>query len=396
MKDELLTISILEKQILKCWIDNPNLILEDDIFISETAKELQFILLNLIDEHKELNEEHILTSAIEYVSKESVIAIQETKYQVEKLNDYIQKLRAKNILHSFRNELLSEINSEDTDFDKVVSIQSSLDEAIEKIENPKENEGLSFKDLIDNHIDILKDRKNGVHTTTGDYLLDKIERPVSGIWTIVGYSGSCKSTFVATQLKTRIAKRLPTVYFNTELSVEGVMDGILPSLIKETYNDMRGKMNDDEHIDFDNIIDKCNYLAEHSDKSKFAYYPNSSVCINDIKKFCLLQRKKMNLKKNDLLFAYIAASIADLKFRRVCLDKIQHILAAANYQLDFRPRLSCAVASAQKVDRALAFWVSPPQLLALGLLVFRRRVLVRDLEGYMLFLDALDSRRHDL
>ena len=305
MKDELLTISILEKQILKCWIDNPNLILEDDIFISETTKEFQFILLNLIDEHKELNEEHILTSAIEYVSKESVIAIQETKYQVEKLNDYIQKLRAKNILHSFRNELLSEINSEDTDFDKVVSIQSSLDEAIEKIENPKENEGLSFKDLIDNHIDILKDRKNGVHTTTGDYLLDKIERPVSGIWTIVGYSGSCKSTFVATQLKTRIAKRLPTVYFNTELSVEGVMDGILPSLIKETYNDMRGKMNDDEHIDFDNIIDKCNYLAEHSDKSKFAYYPNSSVCINDIKKFCLLQRKKMNLKKNDLLFAYI-------------------------------------------------------------------------------------------
>lgn len=305
MKDETLKISILEKQIIKSWLNDPSLMIEDDIFCSETAKELQFILLNLRDENKDFTEEHILSESVEYVNKDTLDSINEVNYQEDKVEDYIQNLRKKNILFSFKNELLHEINSDDTDFEKVISIQSSLDEAINKIENPKEDEGMSFSDMIDNHIETLKDRKNNVSVSTGDYLLDRLAKPTAGIWTILGYSGSCKSTFVATQLKARISKRLPTVYFNTELSQEGVMDGLLSSLIKETYYDIQGMYNDDEHIDFDTIIEKCKYLAEHSDKSKFAYFPNSTVSVNDIKRFSLIQKKKMGLKKNELLFVYV-------------------------------------------------------------------------------------------
>lgn len=304
---ENLQITILEKQIIHAIIDNPNLLFEDDIFVSEQAKEFQYILLTLKDKNMDFIEEHILCESIEYINRETVISVKDTDYQKEFFDDYKRKLYQKYLMHEFKINTLYEINKEDTDYNKLIKLNSDLSEALKTIDNPT-SQSKNWSDMINTHVDILKERKEGKQNSIGDYNFDKMIKPYKGIWTICGYSGSCKSTLLLNLLKTRIVKgnAFKSTYFNTELAESGIMDILLPSMIKESYDDVRGAFNDDEHIDFDIIIDKAESIKDHYNKfDNFRYFDNPTVTLNDLETFNVQTRKELKMKDDELLVSFV-------------------------------------------------------------------------------------------
>lgn len=307
MKDESLQIVILEKQILHAIMDNPSLIFEEDIFVSEQAKEFQYILLSLNDEGKQFIAEHILSKAIEYVNVDVVVAIQSTQYQPELFEDYKKSLYYKYILTNTREKLLNIVNSDNDDLSKIYGIEEEFQRARELAEFKGDDRNLTFSELVKLHKKTIEKRANQLRISTGCYKFDSIiPNPVAGIVTIAGFSGSTKSTLCHYLIKQRIAKRFYTTYFNTELALEGVMDSIIPSMVKIPYKDIMGLDNDDSHIDYSDIILKYNKLIKHFQNQKnFRMFPSSTVTLNDLKNFNIKARKDFGMKQDDLLFCFV-------------------------------------------------------------------------------------------
>ena len=90
-----------------------------------------------------------------------------------------------------------------------------------------------------------------------------------------------------------------------------------------------------------------------------------------------------------MLFAVVTAPCANLKIRRAFPDKVPHILGRVYDKLYIRTRFPGTVATAEKIDRALALWVAFPQFLALCRLVSCSVVFVCDREWEALFLPPL-------
>lgn len=307
MVDTQMQIMVLEKQILHAIMDNPSCLFEEDIFISEQAKEFHYILLLLNDENKTLIPEHIITKAIEYVDSNVIIAVQETQYQSDLFEDYKKALYYKNILINTKTNVLRVLNSTDDDLTKIYNIDEEFQNAKDLVEFKDDNKTLTFSELVRKHKETIERRTNQIRVSTGCYKFDSIlPNPVAGIVTIAGFSGSTKSTLCHYLVKQRIAKRFYTTYFNTELAMEGVMDSIIPSMIKIPYKDVLGLDNDDEHIDYDDIIRRYNHLIEHFQNQKnFRMFPSSTVTLNDLKNFNLQARKEFRMKPQDLLFCFV-------------------------------------------------------------------------------------------
>lgn len=186
-----------------------------------------------------------------------------------------------------------------------VKLRNKIDELLDSTIEHKD--GKTFSELINEHKNTIKRRSECKRITTGDNLLDMIiPNPQAGIVTLVGYSGSMKSTYIHHLCQLRIVKRLPTVLFNTELSQDGIMDSITPFIIKENIDDVMGIDNDDEHIDYQEIIDKYKNLAEkYENIDKFLMYPSNHVSIPQLKEFCINAKKRFGLNKDDLLFVFV-------------------------------------------------------------------------------------------
>lgn len=212
------------------------------------------------------------------------------------MSEILDELQEKVNLCSFNDE---------NELEDFVKLRNDIDNILNS--QIKVEDGLTFSQMVKNHTNVIKKRASDKRITCGDNLLDSvIPNPQAGIVSIVGYSGSMKSTYVHHLCQLRIIKKLPTVLFNTELSDEGIMDSITPIMIKENISDIMGMYNDDEHIDYETILDKYKQLEmKYKDMNNFLYYPKHHVSIEEFKEFCKYARKKFNLKKDDLLFAFV-------------------------------------------------------------------------------------------
>lgn len=305
MKDDTLQITVLERQIIKAIIDNKELLFEEDIFISENAKELQYILLSLKDENKSFISEHIIAKAVELVDRNTIIALDNTEYQKEHFLDYKNELTKKNIIHNFRLNTLRTLNNNDSDTEKLLELEKEFQSAISSING--DNKGLTFSNLLENHINVLDRRATNIGTSLGCYNFDKLlPNANSGIALFLGNSGSCKTTFVSYLLQRRIAKRMPTTYINTELSEEAFIDGLTSDILKVDYKDIMGLDNTDNRIDFDSIKTKYLKMAKHyENKNKFLMYPKQSIDLSELNEFNRNARKSMGLTEKDLLVSVV-------------------------------------------------------------------------------------------
>lgn len=309
MLEENLQVSILEKQILRCLFEHNELLdkTEIDCFVSPQAQEFYCDLFELKNNGKQITAENILTLNNQFLNSDLVLAVQDTNYDINEFSDYVQKLSVKSVIHDFKSDVLSDLNENESDYEKLESISKRIDSIRNKTEN--KNEATTFQDLIKEHKEEIIKRSKGIRTTSGDYNLDKlIGGYQAGIGLILGMSGSMKSTFIIKILRNRITKRLPTVAFNTELTHATYMDTLTSTMIDENYKDMIGDGGEDEFVDWDNILNKLDELEKRYarlDKSMFKFYPRNTVSINNIRSFCKKCRKDFGLKKDDILFCTI-------------------------------------------------------------------------------------------
>ena len=312
MNDDNFKIAILEKQILNCLLEHNELLdkYEIDCFISPQAQEFYVDLLRLKKDNKKIIAENILTLENDFLTSDLIIAVQETEYDVNEFEDYLSKLETKSIIHEFKSDVLTDLNENESDYEKLEDIKNR----IEKLEDKKERktDTSSFPSLIREYKEEIKKRASGNRNTTGDFNLDKlIGGYQAGLGLIVGMSGSMKSTFIIKLLRNRITKRLPTCAINTELTHATYMDTLVSTMIDEDYNNLRGYDNDeDDTIDWESIIAKLDELEkvyERQDKKRklFDFYPSNSVSIADIKQFCRKCRKVFRLKDDETLLCSI-------------------------------------------------------------------------------------------
>lgn len=307
MRDEQLQIATLEKQVLHAIMDDSSKLFEEDIFVSEQAKEFQYILLSLNDEGKRLIPEHIISKSLEYVDADVIVAVQDTQYQSNLFEDYKKSLYHKYILYNTRNNILNLLSEDEDDINKLYSIEEEFSKSQELLKFSNESSILTFSELVSQHKKIIERRSRALRITSGCYKFDTLmPNPVAGIVTIAGFSGSTKSTLCHYLLKQRVAKRLYTTYFNTELALEGVMDSIIPSMAKIPYRDILGLDNDDGHIDYDTIFSQYDRLIKHFQNQKnFRMFPSSTVSLKDLRNFNVKARKDFGMKPDDLLFCFV-------------------------------------------------------------------------------------------
>lgn len=342
MREENLQIAILEKQILNCLLEHNDLLekYNNISFISVQAQELYVDMINLHNEKKALSPENILTiETNEFITSESLIAVQETNYEVEEIDDYITKLGHKSIIHEFKTETLASLNEDISDFEKISEIRDRIDE-LENSINQKTNDVSSFPALIREYKQEINKRSKGNKNTTGDFNLDKLIGGFeAGIVALLGMSGSMKSTLTIKILRNRITKRLPTCAFNTELTNAVYMDTLVATMIKEDYNNLRGYNADDNDMqDWDSILNKLDelekvYTRQDSKRNLFKYYPKNSISVANIKSFCKKCRNDFKLKKDEILFCTIdlALMIQDIKMAKVSqADAITFVMDELN------------------------------------------------------------------
>lgn len=326
MAEENLKVAILEKQILRCLLEHDELLegKEIDCFVSPQAQEFYYDLLHLKNNGKQILAENILTLDNEFITSDLIIAVQSTEYDVNEFDDYVSKLETKSIIHEFKSDVLTDLNENNSDFEKLEQIKNKITELENK--KYKDNNTSSFPSLIREYKEEIKKRASGNRNTTGDYNLDKlIGGYEAGIVSLLGMSGSMKSTFTIKLLRNRITKRLPTCAINTELTHAVYMDTLVSTMIDENYNALRGyEGDDDNYIDWDSILEKLDELekvySRKDDKRKlFDFYPSNSVSVSDIKSFCKKCRKDFRLKKDETLLCTIdlLLMIKDIKNAKV-------------------------------------------------------------------------------
>jgi hypothetical protein len=309
MSNNLLRISLTERQLLKAYIDNPTLIPDDDIFITEIAKEYHFAFLELRDNELSFIPEHILKQSIEYIDEKSLQAILDTDYQSDKIHIYEKELNVDSKLQTLESSILRRLTTELTkkgnkDVESIQSIYEELGETLNSIDDKKEKP-LKFHEVLNEHLPILEGRINHVVQSTGCHLMDSlIPNPTAGLAIVGGFSGSLKTTLTTNYwAKQRLIKRLPTGVINTELSTQGYVDNFIPSMIKESYRDIL--MLDPDNVDFNVILEKYEKLTNRYDKhTKFLMFPKNSCSIAELKTFIKFCRKTMNLPDNTLLYIF--------------------------------------------------------------------------------------------
>lgn len=313
MSEENLKVAVLEKQILRCLLEHNELLDKDyDIaFISPQANEFLLDLITLRKQNKKIIAENILTLDNEYLTSDLVIAVQETEYSVDEFDDYVDKLSTKSMIHEFKSDVLTDLNKNSSDFEKLEDIKDRINELEEKISS-KNNDGNSFPSLLREYKEEIKKRANGNKNTTGDYNLDKlIGGYQAGIGLILGMSGSMKSTLTIKIIRNRITKRLPTCAINTELTKATYLDTLVSTMIDEDYRNLTGFDSDEDDMqDWDAILQKLDelekvYERQDNKRKLFDFYPSNSVSIADIKQFCKKCRKDFRLKDDEILFCTI-------------------------------------------------------------------------------------------
>lgn len=306
-----LKISLTEKQLLHAYIDNPDLLLDnEDLFITEIAREYHTVLLILKDKGYSFIPEHILKEKFELIDSDSLQSILETSYQKDKIKEYEQDLIVEAKFNELQNKIVKNIAFElskkgPKDMESLKNLYQELGETLDIIENKRQKDTpFTFTEMLNEHLPEMKKRVNMIHQPTGCFLMDTlIPNPVAGLCILGGFSGSLKTTFTSYWAKQRLVKRMPTAVVNTELAFDGYVDNFIPSMIKESYADILS-LNPD-NTDFGIILEKYEKLmGRYSTHNKFFMYPKNSCSIFEIEQFIKYTRKKMNLSNDKLLYVF--------------------------------------------------------------------------------------------
>lgn len=308
-----LKITILEKQLLHLYFDNPEYLDKDDYvcFFSRIAQDFYITLMELLKNGFTITGENILTNSNSTLNIEIVSAIANTEYQVEKYDFYVRELQKFEIYQDISNnakKIQAVIESENKDITSIFESKEIIEGSLEKLISNQVHNYLDMKTLLKNHQEVIQTRLSGDAYSSGDFLLDKAlgGRLQGGVAILAANSGMGKSTVAIYWAMIRIIKKLPTFVVNTELSLDGWMDNILPSLLKDISYDDLANLHKESFVDPAHIQEQIEDLKlRMENRDKFLMYPHSFLSLADLEKFIIDCRLHMKLEDKIPLFGVI-------------------------------------------------------------------------------------------
>jgi replicative DNA helicase len=309
--------AIIEKMILHLLIIYPKhldggVTLE---FVSNPAREMYAILLDLWANEFEISSEHILTHEMRrYVDDKILAAIYDTEYQENKFDYYCSQLQRHYLYQEIdeNNKVIGEeIIKTERDLSKIQQANDSITKSLNIIASGKASPYLSISEMLADHEETLKKRALGQHQTSGEKNLDKLlgGRLQPGLMTLAANAGQGKSTVTQFWILMRLIKKLPTAAVNTELSKEGYLDNMLPGMMRGiSYYDLTGGLDPDKEggSDLNEILLSYQEVKERMESRKnFLMYPDAHSNMSQLKKFFLDCRREFELTDDKILFAVV-------------------------------------------------------------------------------------------
>ena len=306
-------IAIIERQILHLFFDHPEYLdtKENFKFFSTLGNDFYIILLTLLKDDFKINSENVLTHSNNTFSLEVLETILSTEYEEDKFLFYIRELQKAEMYENLTNSasnIIQEIHKENKDLTGINKSVNDIKESLNNLLVDKTHNYLEMKNLLEEHKETIVNRLNGEYHTSGDVLLDKVlgGRLQGGVAILAANSGMGKSTLAIYWAMLRLIKNLPTFVVNTELSREGWMDNILPSLLKDISYDDLSNTHKESFLDPSHVKEQIEELERRMEtRQNFLMYPHSFLTLDELQTFIIESRLQMKLSEKTPLFGIV-------------------------------------------------------------------------------------------
>lgn len=309
-----LTIPIFEQQLLKLYIENENDITlpTENYFVSDNGREFFDILTFLSQKNYIFSKEHILQNVKEFVNAEVYSKVMECEYQLDKVEDYQNKLREKYYFNKIHSDILKRLTKESgkkevnkEDLNKIVN---ELNQNMKSM-NSSGNSLLPMTDYLAQQKNILSERMKGqALQSSGCFLLDTMLPASSlhaGLGVIFGYPASGKSTMNDYFILQRFLKNLPTLSINLEMAHESKIDSYICALCELDYYEVKGANNEDHTLD-QHVIDKYEeMLTRFKYNDRLYVETKQSLSVHDVINVIKQSRQRMDLREDEILWVSI-------------------------------------------------------------------------------------------
>ncbi len=274
-------ISVNEQLLLKLLKDNPNYInnIEDNIFLSNTARNIFDTYRELKKENKLLTNEHIVRKGNVYCSDITLDVMNKLDikpYDLNDFEDYINKLRQdyarRQLAIDYYPKITKEISKPTFDIDVWEGLSNEIKKAVQIVKG-KNQKVLTTQDMTELHRqEMYKRIKNPIGYTTGCHHLDSVFTTgfVPGETTLIFARSSQGKSLVTTNLQNKLINQyIPVLKIATEMSGISEMDRFLCMRTGLTYDEIKHiKQTDDDNIEGEyqlSVLEKeYEELAKHN------------------------------------------------------------------------------------------------------------------------------------
>ncbi|MDA3855353.1 MAG: hypothetical protein PF569_03780 [Candidatus Woesearchaeota archaeon] len=318
-------ISINERQLLKTYFENPDLISENNqFFLTPQGDQLYSSLLKIVKYGEDCN----IDSWRKYTADDNNVPmslyddILDTNIKVESFPQYLKRQREDFYVNQFENsfseKLMDQINRKNRNLDTLKEIIQEGEELLSNIEGDSHNVK-TYGEIIKDHKKTLEERNSSEdYLTSGDSHLDSVlSYPMSkGEITIIGASsGIGKTTYTRYLINKRIVKRLPTMYFSLEMSEEAFADPSISAIGKIKDAELKGLDIEDDMEEKipSSTFDKLDKLYnKYKDHDTFYFCDESVLSITDLKILIKKYLKKMpKTMVNPVIFVDLMSMLSD-------------------------------------------------------------------------------------
>lgn len=312
------SIVLTEKNMLAYLYKFPDLIhkVSDQYFTTDQAVGFYLGLLELKKSGAFFNRDKLLISIHSLDDKfpvELIDNILDVDVREEDFNFLYKQLREnfakKNIEQGLKEAQKEMQKKSDVDWDKVVSIGNHISKNISVIEGKKDYI-LTMNELTQQYELELEKRESGESfSDTGcDVLNNVLTEGFSGgrITSIVGFSGTGKSTFAQYLVNMQINKRIPSVYISKEMPVISNMDRFMGQRLDEKLSNFYP----DEETGYigQDVKDNLNKEFKRLKRNRyFRYVDHPSLSISEVES--IIEETKKDFGKDNLTVTIDLASM---------------------------------------------------------------------------------------
>jgi hypothetical protein len=311
-------INLTEQQILKYYYDNIQELDSSLVFISEQGKAIYSAMIKIAEQDNKIEIPLIYKYAIlNYPKlKESELEFFNSfSYEHDNIDQYKNDLYKLIVQEAIQDGVLSEftiaISKKQIDTEELRGLYDQLGEKLDTLDKTEEAEKVWAE--IDEYIDyegVLKDRLKGRRLSSGCSLLDTHLYNGSlypgEITTILGFTGSGKSTFKNALVEKRRIQGLPTIDINLEMSETATLDSKMALRFRKPKALFHLTDEDYKDDQYEYIISEMEKRYPRAKRNKsYVSYNTTSLSIYKLKKKILVFKRKMGLKKLDYACVFI-------------------------------------------------------------------------------------------